>query len=114
MIFKMNFSEFDNRIPLTEDSKKLQLSRIRSIRKHHLLILSIISFCFSASITEPIQSQNQNKQDSALLNKQDTSPWGPDFTLEQIISPVDSVIQNAYFYRYRSTEKKPLIVQLHS
>ena len=49
------------------------------------------------------------------VNAQTTSEdWSSEFEIVEIKSPIDGVLQKAYFYKTKSKLPQPLIVSLHT
>lgn len=82
-----------------------------------LLFISIYTFCTLLSFPDNALKAQQSKGGKDSVIKYDDTRkfgWDEDFEEVSIKSSADNSIQKAYFYRSRSTERKPLIVSLHT
>ena len=70
--------------------------------------------CLLTLIYIPCYTQDLSSTNMSPVTNQDTSVWIPAFKHVRIISPYDSTVQHAYFYKSVSPETRPLVVQLHS
>ena len=85
------------------------------MKKIWLLFVSIL--CLTAGL--PIENQfdlfpNYSDLEEETEQTGEIPQWSDEFKIVEIPSPIDGTKQEAYFYKTKSSEPKPLIVSLHT
>lgn len=65
-------------------------------------------------IINKVFNQNIKSEKNIIIEKDESPKWDNQFEVVQIKSPIDSLLQPAYFYKTKSKTPKPLIVSLHT
>ena len=79
--------------------------------KHNLLLKSV-TFILTAFLVQFVGIFLPSSNIIFSLDK--SEEWSDDFELVEIPSPMDGVVQKAYFYKSTSAEPMPLVVSLHT
>ncbi len=86
------------------------------MKKRRAFFVVIFSFLFGALVSIVFFPALKSELIDYYQYYFDTkySAWPSDFSIIEIKSTMDNSIQHAYFYDSKSTEKKPLLISLHT
>ena len=87
--------------------------------RNKFLLLGIYSFILvviAINLNKQVLIMDEKQSTETFIKFDDTSKivWSKDFQKIEIYSSIDNKVQNAYFFKAKADEKRPLIVSLHT
>ena len=90
-------------------------SEMIAILKYFLCLLILTLHHHSYSQKSPVAAEKKPLE-KGIIKFDDTrnTVWPEDFSVVEIISEKDRVVQKSYFYKTKAAERRPLVVSLHT